>query len=161
MAVGIRDIGALAALLALATSIQAADKTIAIELGRILRAAVETRAVPGVVAMVATGDGVIYRQAVNFGEDAIFSIASMTKPVTSVAVMQLVEAGKVRLDEPAATYLPDLAKVQVLESGTLRSPKSPVTVRQLLSHTSGFTYEFMNRELAEYVRAGKTASMMG
>jgi len=46
--------------------------------------------------------------------------------------MQLVEAGKVRLDEPAATYLPELSKLQVLDGGTLRAPKSAVTVRQLL-----------------------------
>src|ERR1043166_4908619 len=121
----IRDIGALCAFLAVAPHIQAADG--AFELNHILRAAVETKAVPGVVAMLATGDGIIYRQAVNFGENTIFSIASMTKPITSVAVMQLVEAGKVRLDEPAATYLPELAKVQVLDNGTLRAPKNPVT----------------------------------
>jgi len=155
-----RGISALCAALALMPCLAGADKPNAADLDRILRAAVETKAVPGVVAMVAIGNGIIYRRAINFSEDTIFAIASMTKPVTSVAVMQLVETGKVRLDKPAVTYLPELAKVQVLDNGVVRPPKNPVTVRQLLSHTSGFTYEFMNRELADYVRRGKAPSMM-
>jgi CubicO group peptidase (beta-lactamase class C family) len=84
----------------------------------------------------------------------------MTKPVTSVAVMQLVEAGKVKLDDPAANYAPEITKAQVLEAGKLRAPKSPITVRQLLTHTSGFGYEFMNREIADYVTKGKVPSLM-
>ena len=125
----------------------------------LLRRAVETRRVPGVVAMVATAEGVAYEGAFGFNKDAIFAIASMTKPVTSVAVMQLVEAGKVNPDDPAARYLPELATVQVLEAGKLRAPATPVTVRQLLTHTSGFGYEFLNRELSEYVAQGKAPSV--
>jgi CubicO group peptidase (beta-lactamase class C family) len=83
----------------------------------------------------------------------------MTKPVTSVAVMQLVEAGKVKLDEPAVTYLPELAAVQVLDGGTLRPPKTPPTVRQLLTHTSGFGYEFFNKELFDYASQGRMPHM--
>src|SRR5262249_29539200 len=116
---------------------------------------VEQRRVPGVVAMVATRDAVAYQGAFGFDRDAIFSIASMTKPVTSVAVMQLVEAGKVKLDEPATTYLPELGTVQVLEGGTLRPPKAPPTVRQLLTHTAGFGYEFLDKDLFDYAAAGK------
>jgi len=130
------------------------------ELDNILRTSVEQKAVPGVVAMVATAQGVVYEQAIGFAKNTIFSIASMTKPVTSVAVMQLVEAGKVKLDDPASTYVPELAKTQVLEEGKLRAPKTPVTVRQLLTHTSGFGYEFMNRELMDYVTKGKVPSVM-
>jgi CubicO group peptidase (beta-lactamase class C family) len=130
------------------------------DLDALLRSAVEQKAVPGVVALIATSRGVVYRHATGFESDAIFAIASMTKPVTSAAVMQLVEAGKVKLDDPASTYLPQLAKTQVLEGGVLRPPKSPITVRQLLSHTSGFTYEFMNRDMFEYVRQGKSPSIM-
>jgi methyl acetate hydrolase len=84
----------------------------------------------------------------------------MTKPITSVAVMQLVEAGKVKLDEPAATYVPELAAVQVLEGGALRAPKSPLTVRQLLTHTSGFGYEIFNPDLRDYAAQGKVPRMM-
>jgi len=110
--------------------------------------------------MVATADAVAYRSAFGIDKGAIFAIASMTKPVTSVAVMQLVEAGKVRLDEPAATYLPELAAVQVLEGGVRRAPKTPLTVRQLLTHTSGFGYEIFNADLRDYAAQGKVPSMM-
>lgn len=130
------------------------------ELDTLLRTAVEQRRVPHVVAMVATAQGVAYEHAVGIGADAIFSIASMTKPVTSVAVMQLVEAGKVKLDEPAATYLPELSNVQVMDSGTMRPPKNPLTVRQLLNHTAGFGYEFMNRNLFDLVGKGTLPTMM-
>jgi CubicO group peptidase (beta-lactamase class C family) len=129
-------------------------------LDNVLRAAVEQRRVPGVVAMVATADAVAYQGAFGVNKDGIFAIASMTKPVTSVAVMQLVEAGKVKLDEPAATYLPELGAVQVLEGGVLRAPKTPITVRQLLTHTSGFGYEFLNGDLHEYAAKGKIPSVM-
>lgn len=148
------------ALLILAVCAPSAPKRSTADLDRVLRTAVEQKRVPGVVAMVATAEGVAYEGAFGMNKDAILAIASMTKPVTSVAVMQLVEAGQVKLDEPAKTYLPELAKVQVLEGGKLRAPKSPVTVRQLLTHTSGFGYEFMNRELHDYVAKGLVPSMM-
>jgi CubicO group peptidase (beta-lactamase class C family) len=126
----------------------------------LLNAAVEQKKVPAVVAMVATADGVVYHGASSAAKDAIFAIASMTKPVTSVAVMQLVEEGKVTLDEPAAAYVPELVDTKVLDAGKLRPPKSPVTVRQLLSHTAGFGYEFMNKDIFELVKAGKVPSIM-
>jgi methyl acetate hydrolase len=89
--------------------------------------------------------------------DTIFRIASMTKAVTSVAVMQLIEAGKVKLDAPAGQYLPQIAKAQVIDhvdaktgEAVMRPPKSPVTVRELLSHTSGYGYERWDPVLHEY-----------
>lgn len=88
----------------------------------------------------------------------------MTKPVTSVAVMQLVERGRVKFDAPASTYLPELSKLQVLEGfddagkPKLRPAKSSPTVRQLLSHTSGFGYELFNPLLQRYVAAGAVPS---
>ena len=127
-------------------------------LDALIRAAVDARQVPAAVAMVATSRKVVYTGAAGVPADAIFDIASMTKPITSVAVMQLVEAGKVQLDQPAHTYLPELRTLQVLEGGKLRAPKSAPTVRQLLAHTSGFAYEFFSREISEYVQAGKLAS---
>ena len=154
-----KKIGFLAALLATACAPSPAKRSTA-PLDDVLRAAVEQRRVPAVVAMVATGDGVAYQGAFGVGKDGIFSIASMTKPVTSVAVMQLVEAGKVKLDEPAATYLPELGAVQVLEGGALRAPKGQITVRMLLTHTAGFGYEFLNRELFDYTAKGKVPSVM-
>ena len=136
----------------------------------VLREAVQQKKAPGVVAMASRGDEVIYQGA--FGKrdsskdvpmtlDSIFHIASMTKAVTAVAVLQLVESGRVKLDEPAATYLPELAKVQVLEEfdpatkkAKLRPPKTPPTVRQLLTHTSGFGYDIFDERLHQYVEAG-------
>src|SRR3989441_8756 len=132
------------------------------QIDRVLREAVDQKKLPGVVAMVAGADGVIYQGAsgkrdtvknIPMTVDSIFRIASMTKPITSVAVMQLVESGRLKLDEPVATYLPELSQVQVLEEfdastgkAKLRPPKAPPTVRQLLSHTSGFAYEFRSEE---------------
>jgi CubicO group peptidase (beta-lactamase class C family) len=130
------------------------------EIDTLLRAAVEQKRVPMVVAMVADARGVIYEQATGASKDAIFAIASMTKPVTSVAVMQLVEAGRVKLDEPAATYVRELGTVRVLDRGTLRSPKTPITVRHLLSHTAGFGYEFLNRDLLALVAKKEIPSVM-
>jgi CubicO group peptidase (beta-lactamase class C family) len=129
-------------------------------LDALLGAAVENGQVPGVVAMVATVDGVVYERGERFPVDGIFAIASMTKPVTSVAVMQLVEAGKVRLDEPVQTYLPELAGIQVLENGALRPPRSAPTVRHLLTHTSGFAYDLFNPDIAALAQAGKTGSAL-
>ena len=130
------------------------------EIDRVLKDAISRKAVPGVVAMVANDKDVIYTHADGYDPAAIFAIASMTKPVTSVAIMKMVEAGKIRLDVPASTYAPQLVNVQVLEGGNLRAPARPVTVRQLLSHTAGFGYEFMNRDLAAFVQAGKAPSLM-
>jgi CubicO group peptidase (beta-lactamase class C family) len=149
-----------AALLALATFAPAESKTGSASLDSVLKAAVEQGRVPAVVAMLASPAGVTYEGAFGVGKDAIFAIASMTKPITSVAVMQLVESGKVKLDEPAATYLPELATLKVLDGDTLRPPRSAVTVRQLLAHTSGFGYEFLSKPLFDQVAAGKVPSML-
>lgn len=76
-------------------------------------------------------------------EDTIFAIASMTKPVTCVGAMKLVEAGKIALDDPASKYLPELADLKVLTEAGPVPAKKPVTVRDLFAHTAGFTYGFI------------------
>jgi len=129
-------------------------------LDALLQTAVDQKRVPMTVAMVADSKGVVYEHAVGAPTNAIFAIASMTKPITSVAVMQLVEAGRVKLDEPAATYVKELANVQVFDGGALRAPHAPITVRQLLTHTSGFGYEFLNRELLTLVGKKQIPSVM-
>ena len=144
------------------------------QIDQVLRDAVATKGLPGLVAVVADSKGIVYQGA--FGErdtlqhysmdlDSIFRIASMTKAVTSVAVMRLVESGRVKLDEPAATYLPELAQVRVLDQfdpasgkATLRPPKSPPTVRQLLTHTSGFVYDFFDATMHAYTASGALSS---
>ena len=133
-----------------------------------LSRAVEGKEVPGVVAMAASDTGVIYEGAFGLRDivdgpavtrDSVFRIASMTKAVTSVAAMQLVEQGKLKLDEPIGNVLPELAAPQVLESfdtsgaPRLRAAKRPITLRHLLTHTAGFGYEMWNPELIRYVAA--------
>jgi methyl acetate hydrolase len=129
-------------------------------LDTLLGAAVEQKQVPMIVATVANAQGILYEHASGAAKDAIFSIASMTKPLTSVAVMQLVDAGRVKLDEPAATYAAELGAVRVLDGAARRAPKSAPTVRQLLTHTAGFGYEFMNKELFGLVAKKELPSMM-
>src|SRR3954466_14169502 len=90
-----------------------------------LRAAIERKDVPGVVALVTDRQRVLYQGAFGVADvatgrplapDALFRIASMTKPVTSVALMKLIEQGRLGLDDPAEKYLPELAGVKVLAS---------------------------------------------
>jgi methyl acetate hydrolase len=133
---------------------------------QVLRQTCEAKAIPGVVAMAATGSEVIYQGA--FGKrdlgkddamtaDSVFWIASMTKAITCAAGMQLVEQGKLSLDEPIGMLLPDLASPQVLEgfdaSGEpkLRPAKKPITLRQLMTHTAGFSYNVWNGDCAQYL----------
>ena len=87
--------------------------------------------------------------------DAIFRIYSMSKPITTVAAMMLLEEGKFQLDDPVATYLPEFKDVMVYgEAGALVKPKSPMTIRHLMSHTAGLTYGvFGNTEVDKLYRA--------
>ena len=141
------------------------------EIDQILRTKSEAKEIPGVVAMAATGNDVIYQGAVgkrDLGKDdamttdSVFWIASMTKAITTAAGMQLVEQGKLSLDEPIGKLLPDLASPQVLEgfdaSGEpkLRPAKKPITLRQLMTHTAGFAYDMWNGDLGKYLE--KTAT---
>jgi methyl acetate hydrolase len=129
---------------------------------RVLSGAVATGAVPGVVAMAANREGTVYEAA--FGERSIGSgvamttdtvgwIASMTKAITSVAAVQLVERGKLDLDAPASRVVPALAEVQVLSGfdaagkPQTRAPKRAITLRHLLTHSAGFSYEIWNTDL--------------
>ena len=134
-------------------------------LDALFRPAVDAGHIPGVVMGVASSDRVLYQGA--FGKkssdgmaelelDAVFIIASMTKPITGVAVMQLVEAGVVDLDEPLGRFIPYLESIQVLEGfdeqnrPQLRAPSSAVTLRHLLTHTSGFVYEMWNGDIRKF-----------
>ena len=79
--------------------------------------------------------------------DSIVRIYSMSKPITAIAALVLVEQGKLRLDQPIADFLPELKALQVWNGGTLEEPKQvaaarPITVRMLLNHTAGFSYDF-------------------
>src|SRR3989454_8820431 len=132
----------------------------AAEIDAILQRAVQQGTVPGVVAVVANKDHIIYQGA--FGlmdvgkqkpmtKDAIFRIASMTKPVTSVAVMMLVEQGKLSLDDPVSKYLPGFKDREVIATFgakdttfTTKKAAKEVLIRHLLTNTSGLAYTFSN-----------------
>ena len=82
--------------------------------------------------------------------DAIFEIASMTKAITSTAVMQLVEKGKIDLDLPIEEYLPEINQIKILNKDLSRSERdTPITMRHLLTHTSGFVYFFNSLRVME------------
>ncbi|MFZ4688929.1 MAG: serine hydrolase domain-containing protein [Polymorphobacter sp.] len=130
-------------------------------LERVLADAIVAAGIPGAVAMLGDRDGV--RAAAVAGHrgdggtmslDTLFQLASMTKAVVSVAAMQLVAAGKLSLDAPIGEILPDLAALQVIagfaEDGSvqLRPPVRPITLRHLLTHTSGFGYDFVQADMA-------------
>jgi CubicO group peptidase (beta-lactamase class C family) len=145
------------------------------EIDAYLTSAVRDAGIPGIVALVVEADGVLYDGA--FGRqdvardlpmatDTIFRIASMTKPVTSVAVMMLVQEGDIDLDDPVSDYLPAFEDEQVIEnfnpadkSYTSRPATTAMTVRHLLTHTSGLGYAFSNHTLAALVGGDPGASV--
>ncbi len=129
-------------------------------LSRQISSAVSRGDVPGVVALIVGREGVLYEGAAGkldvahdtaMPVNAIFSIASMTKPVTSVAIMMLFEQGKLKLDDPVSKYLTGFDNLQVITKFNekdatyeLRPAKRPMTIRHLLTHTSGFAYGAFN-----------------
>ena len=139
-----------------------------------LSSGIQDGAVPGAVAIVVNRDEVLWEGAAGertFGsgvpmtKDTVGAIFSMTKAITGTAAMQLVEQRKIDLDAPAGEICPWLNEVQVLEgfdaSGkpALRAPTSVVTLRNLLTHTSGFTYEMWNANDAQWRVATGTPSL--
>src|SRR5271170_1220211 len=145
------------------------------EVDRAFRQATDAQQVPGVVAMAATDKEIIYQGA--FGKrdiakpdamtlDSVFWIASMTKAITTTAAMQLVEQGKLSLEAPIGKLLPDLAAPQVLEGfdakgePRLRPAKSPITLRQLMTHTAGFCYDMWNGDMGTYLEKTGTPGVI-
>lgn len=131
---------------------------------RVLRDAVGK--VPGMVAMATTATDTIYEGAFGLRDvtrdtkmtlDTVFFYASMSKAVTSAAAMQLVEQGRLSLDQELHSVLPQLADRQVLEGfdaggkPILRPAASAITIRQLLTHSSGFGYPTWNAEILRYI----------
>jgi CubicO group peptidase (beta-lactamase class C family)/predicted outer membrane protein len=122
-------------------------------IGPAMQALVDSGRTAGVMSLVARRGEIVHWQAAGWrvlGEDAlepddIFRIYSMTKPVTSVAAMILVEEGRLSLDTPLADVLPAFANVQVADSGRLRTPARPILIRHLLTHTAGFGYGDIGR----------------
>src|SRR5499427_6071835 len=137
-------------------------------IGQAMTGQIELKSFPGAVALVARKGRVAYFEAVGqldpktgspMSRDAIFRLYSMTKPFTSVAAMMLVEEGRLRLTDPVGTYLPKLLKLDVAIPSTDSNGKTtytvvpadrPVTVYDLMRHTSGLVYPGSTRN--EYVK---------
>jgi CubicO group peptidase (beta-lactamase class C family) len=130
-----------------------------------LKKATDSGDVPGVVALATNRDRNTYEGAFGkriLGQDAAMTtdtvvwIASMTKALTSACAMQLVEQGKLDLESSASKWVPDLAAVEVLEGfdaagkPRTRKPKRPITLRHLLTHTAGFSYEIWSGDIQRY-----------
>ncbi len=166
-------IGATALLLSFSVDAQTLTATGKSAIDSYLQNAIKTTHIPGMVALVVNKDGIIYEQAFGLKDvahkqpmstDTIFRLASMTKPITSMGIMMLVEQGKISLDAPASTYLPALAKPKVYTSFTLEDgkftavpAKQDYTIRQLLTHTSGLGYTFTSAILVKAMSGNPTA----
>ncbi|WP_050478309.1 serine hydrolase domain-containing protein [Herbaspirillum rhizosphaerae] len=135
---------------------------------RVLEQAVDNKTVAGVVAMGATDKRMIYEGA--FGKadvdagtpismDSVFWMLSMTKAITATACMQLIEQGRLKLDQPAGEILPELKSPMVLEGfdaagkPKLRPARRAITVRHLMTHTSGYTYPVWSSDILQYEKA--------
>ncbi len=127
------------------------------ELSKFMRSLIDKGKIAGGVTMMGRHGKVIHLNAVGMADreakkpmqtDAIFRIASMTKPVTSVGIMMLHEQGKVRLDDPVSKYIPEFRNPKVLLSVNpleIRAAKRGITIRDLLTHTSGLGYPVSER----------------
>ena len=130
-----------------------------------LRSGIASRKIPAAVGLVATEEKMIYEGAFGARDssgtpvraDSIFGIASMTKAVTTVAALQLVEQRKLQLDEPVSRHLPQLGKLEVLEGfepttgkPLLRTARTQITLKHLLTHTSGLCYDTWDGDMFRY-----------
>jgi methyl acetate hydrolase len=143
--------------------------------GQVLLDAVAAGAVPNVAAIAADRDGVIFEGGAGprvagaepgavVGLDSHYRVMSMTKLVTTSVALQLVEQGLLDLDAQVERYAPDFARVQVLDGWDgdhprLRAPATPATVRQLMTHTAGFSYWFWNADIVRWERATGTPNV--
>ena len=144
-------------------------------LSTVLKSATDRGDVPGVVVAVVDKNGILYHEA--FGQsstqarramtkDTIFNMASMTKPITSTAIMILVDEGKLKLDDELAKYLPTWKDPQVISkfneadaSFETRPAKRQITIRHLLTHTSGIGYGFASPMLTKIMEKTKKSEM--
>lgn len=130
---------------------------------QLLNQAVETGVAPTLVAVIHNDGGAVFEGAAGTaGPDSVFRLASMTKILTTVAALQL---PGLDLDAPVADYRPEFADVQVLEgfgdddAPILRPPRTPATVRQLITHTSGLAYWFYSEPIARWERVTGTPNV--
>src|SRR5581483_5607677 len=121
-----------------------------------LRCLVDQGKMPGAVTLIAQNGKLIHSSVVGYQDiashrpmtrDSVFRLYSMSKPITSVAIMMLVEAGKLHLQDPAYEFIPEFEQARVYVSGDVdhvvtEPVERPITIADLLTHTSGLTYHF-------------------
>lgn len=146
------------------------------QIDQVLKAAVDSGAVPCAIALAADGDGLVYEGAAgsrtpDSGDavtpDTMLRIASMTKMVATAAALQLVERGTLDLDAPVDTYRPEFADLPVLEgfdgdgsTPRLRAPARRATVHQLVTHTTGLGYHFINADITRWEQVTGTPNIL-
>ncbi len=138
------------------------------QIDAVLRAATSAGEIPGVVALAATDRGILYEgifgkrrlgDAAAMTRDTVFRVASMVKLITSVAALQLVEQDKLSLDAPVPAIDPAIGAPQVLDGfdrkgwPQLRPAQRPITLRQLLTHTSGLAYRLWDAKALHYAKS--------
>jgi methyl acetate hydrolase len=138
------------------------------QIDSMLRAATSAGELPGIVALAATDHGIVYEgifgkrrlgEAPAMTRDTVFRVASMVKVITSVAALQLVEQNKLSLDAPVPDIEPAIGSPQVLDGfdakglPQLRPAQRPITLRHLLTHTSGFAYRLWDAKAVQYARS--------
>jgi CubicO group peptidase (beta-lactamase class C family) len=142
-------------------------------IARSIQQSVDENRIAGAVSLVARHGKIAYFKAIGLANredrkpmqtDHIFRICSMTKPITSVAVMMLYEDGRFLLNEPVSNFIPEFKEMKVLDppytqdkttsAGSVVEAKRPITIRHLLTHTSGLTYHWNARLGKQYREAG-------
>ena len=130
------------------------------EIDTLIKSFIDNNQIPGAVVLVGNNEKIIYEKAFGlknpltnekYNTDDIFRIASMTKAITSLGVIKLWEKGKIGLDDPIEKYIPEFKNVEILNSfnkkdttySTVKASKK-ITIRQLLTHTSGIGYDFID-----------------
>ncbi|MET0219164.1 MAG: serine hydrolase domain-containing protein [Tardiphaga sp.] len=133
-------------------------------IGEFFRKEIDNGKIPGAIVLIQQHGKPVYREFFGIRDpdtnapmtaDTIFRLHSMTKPITSFAAMMLIDQGKLKLDDPVSKYIPSFAGIKVgVETGEddkksldLVPPVRPVTVRDLLLHTSGITYGFYGKSV--------------
>src|SRR4029079_864201 len=155
---------------------QSVDPLKLIEFREHMQSYIDRQEFAGIVTVIGRGDGIISHEVIGFRDlahrepmpkDALFRIASMTKPITAIGIMILVAEGKLAVDDPVERHLPEFRGQRLVAERTdetlvLRKPKPPITIRDLLTHTSGLPdrtqlqaeiFLRRNRSLAEAVMA--------
>lgn len=172
-----------ALLLVLAFPVSARSEEKSAALTAAMQKFIDSGELPGVVTVIGNKDGIVDVQVLGMADleqkrpmqrTTIFRIASMTKPITALAIMQLVEEGKIKVDDPVEVYLPEFKGQMLLVSRendvvTLKKPARPIAVKDLLTHTSGLpqypagmadVYQKRNRTLNDTTIAISQAPLM-